>query len=173
MQRVGCTITIETMTLALRLAILTLFGALLMAGCGNGDGVNANSRSAVPTPEANGPRTGVEELGLLITVPYEAEDCIWKQDPTTKGITAVLRFDAEDTGKLLADVQKIHPPVDASIPMQTWFPGDMVVDSDLRGDDQLRGKAYAADPFFQDPYVSGRLVRIVGTEYWVLEIQPK
>ena len=161
------------MTLALRLAILTLFGALLMAGCGNSGASNANSASAAPTPDANGPKTGVEELGLLITVPYEAEDCTWKQDGRTKAITAVLRFDAEDTGKLLADVQKIHGPQDASIAMQTWFPGDMVVDSDLRGDDQLKGKAYAADPFFQEPYLSGRLVRIVGTDYWVLEIEPK
>src|SRR6476620_11991638 len=149
------------MTLALRLAILTLCGALLTAGCGNVDRVNSNSTSAAPTPDANAPRTGVEELGLLVTVPYEAEDCLWKQDPSTKAITAVLRFDQEDTGKLQADVQKIHPPEDAAIAMQTWFPGDMVVDSDLRGDDQLRGKSYAADPFFQAPYVAGRLVRIV------------
>ena len=161
------------MTFAPRLVILPLFGALLIAGCGSGSGGNNNSVNAVSTPDPNAPRTGVEELGLLINVPYEAEDCIWKQDPATKAITAVLRFDAEDTGKLAADVEKLGPPVEASVPMQTWFPGDMVVDSDLRGDDQLRGKAYAADPFFQEPYVKGRLLRIGGTEYWVLEIQPK
>ena len=161
------------MTLAPRLAILSLFGALLIAGCGAGGGANSNSVTSVPTPDPNAPRTGVEELGLLITVPYESEDCIWKQDPGTKAITAVLRFDAEDTGKLAAQVEKLRPPEEASVPMETWFPGDMVVDSDLRGDDQLRGKAYAADPFFQEPYVSGRLLRVGGTDYWILQLQPK
>ena len=161
------------MTLALRLLILTLFGALIIAGCSRGGEANNNFAASGPTPDPNAPRTGGEELGLLITVPFEAEDCIWKQDASTKRITAVLRFDAEDTGKLAAQVEKIRPPQDASIPMQTWFPGDMIVDSDLRGDDQLRGKAYAADPFFQDPYVSGRLLRVGGTDYWILEIEPK
>jgi hypothetical protein len=161
------------MKLALRLAILSFFVALLIAGCGNSTGGNQNSATIANTPDPNAPRTGVEELGLLINVPYEAEDCIWKQDPSTKAITAVLRFDAEDTGKLASDVQKLGAAQEASIPMQTWFPGDMVVDSDLRGDDQLRGKSYAADPFFQDPYTSGRLLRIGGTDYWILEVQPK
>jgi hypothetical protein len=161
------------MTLAPRLVILTLFGALLLGGCGSGGGSNNNLNTAIPTPDPNAARTGVEQLGLLIAVPYEAEDCIWKQDPTTKAITAVLRFDTEDTGKLAAEVEKLRPAEDATVAMETWFPGDMVVDSDLRGDDTLRGKAYAADPFFQEPYVSGRLLRIGGTDYWILQIQPR
>lgn len=160
------------MTLALRLVILTLFGAVLISGCGAGEASKANSESALPSPDPNAPRSSVEELGLIIRLPYEAEDCLWKQDPETKTITAVLRFDEEDTGKLAAEVEKLRTGEDASIPMQTWFPGDMIVDSDLRGDDQLHGKSYPADPFFLEPYNAGRLLRITGTDYWVLEIQP-
>ena len=123
--------------------------------------------------DPNAPKTSVEELDLLVTFPYEAEDCVWKISPDKKEITAVLHFDPVDTGKLAADVERIKPGEDVNIATQTWYPSDLVVESDVHGNDQLRGKAFAADPFFKEPYSSGRLVRIAGTDYWVLQLASK
>jgi len=118
-------------------------------------------------------KTSAEELDLLITFPYEAEDCVWKATPDKKEITAVLHFDTVDTGKLAADVERIRPGQEVTIPAQAWYPSDLVVESDVHGADQLRGKAFAADPFFKEPFNSGRLIRIEGTDYWVLELHAK
>lgn len=110
---------------------------------------------------------------MLIRLPYESEDCLWKEDASHKKLTAVLRFDTQDTAKLLADVEKVKAGEAATLPVETWFPPDLLVASDVRGDDQLRGVAYAADPFFQDPYTTGRLVRVEDTDYFVLQLSAK
>jgi hypothetical protein len=115
----------------------------------------------------------VEELDLLIAFPYEAEDCVWKIDPDKKQIVAVLRFDTVDTGKLAADVERIRPGDEVMVPAQTWYPSDLVVESDIHGGDQLRGRAFAAAPFFKEPFNNGRLIRVEGTDYWVLELHSK
>ena len=143
-----------------------------MPGCAakpTNTAVAANSAETDP----NAPKSSAEELDLLITLPYEAEDCVWKASPDKKEITAVLHFDTVDTGKLGADVERLQPGTEVTIPTQTWYPIDLVVDSDLHGDDQLRGKAFSAAPFYKEPYNGGRIVRIQGTDYWVLELNAK
>jgi len=47
------------------------------------------------------------------------------------------------------------------------------VGGELSGDDSLKGLAYSADSFFQEPYTSGRVIRIDGTDYFVLELSAK
>jgi hypothetical protein len=43
----------------------------------------------------------------------------------------------------------------------------------MTGDDTLRAKAYAANAFFGGPYNDGRIARIDGTDYFVLELFAK
>jgi hypothetical protein len=43
----------------------------------------------------------------------------------------------------------------------------------MSGDDSLNGVAYAADSFYQEPFTSGRIVRVDGTDYFVLELSAK
>jgi len=127
--------------------------------------VNANAGDT-----ENGARTKVEDLSLLINMPYEAQDVSWKQSKDQKKITAVVRFDPEDTNKLIADAEKFGPPQNGTVDAQSWFPDELTAQSDLRGDEPLTGKEYPANPFFQEPYNSGRLVRVDGTDFFVIEL---
>jgi len=57
-----------------------------------------------------------------------------------------------------------------SIPVETWFPEELVAQGETSGDTALRGEACSAASFFQEPYMSGRVVRIEATDYFVLEV---
>jgi len=148
----------------------------LLLECGGrtpANGSNAAAANSANAESDNGPRTKVEDLSLLVNMPFDAQDALWKQSKDQKRITAVLRFDPEDTAKLTAECEKFGPAQDASVDAQAWFPDELTAQSDLHGDEPLKGKAYAANPFFQDPYNAGRIVRVEGTDYYVLELTAK
>jgi hypothetical protein len=157
--------------LALFLSAMTLFGCF-------GANKNANMK-VVPSnsivENANYAKTNVEELSLLVNVPYEVadEDIVWKENTALKKLTAVMRFSPEDAKKIVDEAAARKPPENVNLPSETWFPAELIAQSEMSGDDTLNGLAFAADSFFQEPFASGRLVRIEGTDYFVLELSAK
>jgi hypothetical protein len=154
--------------------ILTLFlSALLPQGCGGGGNINVNTRppDAVPVPggsTANAAMTNVEELALLVAVPYETEDVKWK--PGDKKLVAVLRFSPADADKLVAESAKFGSAENVRIAVDSWFPEELTAQGEMSGDSTLNGTAYPANLFFQEPYSTGRITRIEGGNYFVLEL---
>jgi hypothetical protein len=160
---------------AYKILIIILFAVFLISACG---GSQANSNSNVNAAETasqanNAAKTNVEELGLLINVPYESEEVFWKDDPAHKKIVAVLRFPAGEANRLIADAQKVRPPQKVSINSESWFPQELIAQGDMSGDDMLGGQSYAANAFFQDAYNDGRIIHIDDTDYFVLEMSAK
>ena len=153
----------------------SLSGVILIASCG-GPAKNADRRTAAPNTaaeNANAAKNNVEELGLLINIPYEAEDIVWKENASHKKLTAVFRFSPEDSNRLVADAAARGTPENVTIASATWYPAELVAQSDMSGDDSLHGTAYPADAFYQEPYTSGHIVRIEGTNYFILELTAK
>jgi hypothetical protein len=156
--------------------IITLFlSAFILSACGNGPG-NANisqvSNSSANS-NTNSAKSNVEELSLLVRVPYEAEDIVWKQDPGTRHIVAVFRFSAEDADRLVAEASAVGPGRGLAIPVETWYPEELIAQGEMSGDSTLKGTAYPANAFFQEPYETGRITRVEGTDYFVLEVSTK
>ncbi len=158
-------------------AILIMITCLaFLGGCVGSDRMQSNSTSAptLPTTEnANTAKTNVEELGVLVNVPYEAEDIAWKDDAANKRLIAVLRFSAEDSAKLVEEAEKVRPPQHVNLPTEAWFPAELIAQSDLSGDDTLKGNSYAATNFLLEPYINGSITRIENTDYFVLEVSAK
>jgi hypothetical protein len=159
--------------------ILTLLFAfvLLSAAC-SGDSRNSNmaadaNSAAARNANDSGARTDTEALGMLINVPFESEDTAWKEDPAKKKITAVFRFSPEDAKKLIAEAEKAGAPQPTSTSSETWFPAELIAQSEMSGDDDLKGQAYPANMFFQEPYTAGRVIHIDNTDYFVLEVTSK
>lgn len=158
--------------------ILALFLLTLsFAACGGRvEKSNSKEASNVQTnsnENPNAPKTNVEELGVLVNVPYEAEDIVWKETASHKKLIAVLRFSTINCDKLVADAVKYRQPETVTIDNETWFPDDLIAYGDMSGDDTLKGTSYAANAFLQDPFTEGRVVRIEGTNYFVLEATAK
>lgn len=153
---------------------LILAAAILASGCGSSpadpnSSANANAASA----NSNTTKTNVEELGMLVNVPYESDECSFREFPSQKKIVAVLRFSQNEANRLIADAEKIRPPQQATIDTESWFPPELVAQGDSSAEDTLNGKSYAANAFFQDPYNDGRIVKIDDSDYFILEINAK
>jgi hypothetical protein len=153
--------------------ILALFLSLsLLSGC-SGDTGNANTtnaRNTVASRNANAARTNVEELSLLVNVPYEADDIVWKQDAEKRNIIAVFRFSPEEAERAAADAGRAGQGQPVTISAESWFPEELIAQSEVSGDNTLKGTAYPATSFFQDPFNSGRITRIEGVDYFILEL---
>ena len=158
-------------------AILAFFlSSASLSSCVEGTR-NTNTKPATnvqsTTENANSAKTNVEELGLLVVVPYESEDIVWKEYPSQKRIVAVLRFSPADSAKVVAEAEKYGQPQAASISSETWFPAELIAQSEMSGDDNLNGNSYPANQFFQEPYSSGRIIRINNSDYFVLDVTAK
>ena len=158
---------------------LTNFSIMLIAvlslACGGPAKNSANAPSAAnqKIENSNTARSNIEELRLIANIPYEAEDIVWKEDQTRKKLVAVLRFSPADSAKVVAEAERAKPPETSSISSETWFPPELIAQSEMSGDDNLNGKAYTADQFFLDHYSAGRIIRIENTDYFVLELSSK
>jgi hypothetical protein len=143
---------------------------IIGSGCTN-ENRNANTSltDTASAAQANAARTNVEELSLLINVPYETEDIVWKNVSENR-VLAVMRFSAEDAGRVVTGSQAHGPAEKVSMAVETWFPDELIAQAEMSGDNALTGLSYPANDFFQQPFNAGRIARVEGGDYFVLEI---
>jgi hypothetical protein len=155
--------------------ILALFLTVIaFSGCvGAAKTANTAAVSNTNPDNSNSAKTNEEELGLTVNIPYKLEDNVWKEDTAHKKLTAVLQFSAEDAVKIVTEATKMQPPQPTTLSPASWYPPELIAQSEMSGDDTIDGIAYAADAFFEVPYDSGRIVRIKGTDYFVLELSAR
>lgn len=144
------------------------------------------NNSAVNSANANAARNSAkkandnaEELGLLLKLPAEPEDVVWRdemvpaadQKQTERRVTAILFYeDKAIVEKILADASKHGESQPVSIDVADWYPEELKAQSEFNQDAKLSGKSYPANEFFQEPLVRGRLIRVDGTEHLILEL---
>lgn len=167
---------------------LILVGQIFVAcnGSGNQNDDSANSissrtaNSQILGENANSIKDNVEELELIIKLPAHPEEVIWREDktnvqssastPSGKKLTAVLKFTAEDADKIAAQSETYRPAKPAQIDTESWFPAELIAQSELSGDETLKGDAYAANDFLQPPFSDGKLTRLENSNYFILEL---
>lgn len=169
-----------------------IFTALLIAAlftaCGSNNANNSNVNSVNRTANsnsANAIKDDVEELEMLVKMPFRPLEAVWREDilgktgdsrvpaPTDKKLTAVLRFSKEDAAKVTAQAEKYKAAAPETINTEKWFPAELIAQSQTSGDETLKGSSYPADDFFNAPYTTGKITRVDGTDYFVLELFAK
>src|SRR5687767_13531748 len=93
--------------------ILVLAAAgLVLSSCSAPAGnSNVNSSVANSANDARAvPKDNIEELGMLVRLPFEPEEVAWKENPEQKKLTAVMRFSPENAAKMAAEISKSGPP---------------------------------------------------------------
>lgn len=147
-----------------------------MAGCNGSFSSETNSTNVATNSNAarsNSARTNLEELGVIVNIPYTAEDVVWKEVAGNKKLIAVLRFSPADSAKLVSDISTIRPATPTTISSETWFPPELIAQGEMSGEDSLKGMSYAANSFLQPPYTDGSITRVDGTDYFVLDVTAK
>jgi hypothetical protein len=111
-----------------------------------------------------------DDLAGIINLPFIPEDVIWQQLEVQGGrkIIAVIRFNPQDTATLLAQSQAGEK---AELAAERWFPQELTAQSDIAGDQVLRGTVYTANTFFKGSFNKGKVVKLDGSDYFIVEIK--
>lgn len=149
-----------------------LLAIVLLTSCSSRAGnVNANPAEANSANTANaGPEDNVEEFGMLVRLPIQPEEVVWKEDEQKKTLTAVLRFSPENATKLAADIAKNGQPTRETLSVESWYPAELLAQSELTGESTVTGTSFPAEPFLNPPYTKGKISRIDNTDYFILQI---
>ena len=152
--------------------IIALSGvSIATASCSGGPANIANNgTNASTSPSVARVNDNIEELGLLIKLPYSPEEAVWKETPgsgSSHKILAVLKFTPEDTRQLVAGAGAGRA---VSATVEEWFPPELVAQSDTSGDNALQGTQYDASAFASEGFANGRLVYVNETDFFVLEM---
>jgi hypothetical protein len=142
---------------------------------------NSNQNNVANAGNTNPAKDDIDGLGKIIKLPLLPEEAnYWEENltdssinqnaPGNKKIIAVLKFSPENSAQLVGNIEKIKAPIDSDIDAENRFPAELIAQSQLSGDETLKGKSYAADDFLQAPYKSGKITRIENTDYFVLEL---
>jgi hypothetical protein len=137
---------------------------------------NSNSNAAANTNNENSnvSNDDVAALGSQVLLPIVPEEVVWREenvkDSNDKKLIAVMKFTEEDAKNLVAQVEKHRPAEAVEIETEQWFPAELIAQSQLSGNESLKGNAYAPTDFLQLPYKNGRLVKIENSNYFVLEL---
>jgi hypothetical protein len=98
---------------------------------------------------------------------------VWRDNPAKKQLLAVLRFSPEDANRIVAESEKFGAGQADSLSAERWFPDELIAQADIAGDGTLKGTRYPANLFYQEPYTTGKLFRVEGVDYFVLELSGK
>ncbi|MDQ3323766.1 MAG: hypothetical protein M3525_15225 [Acidobacteriota bacterium] len=162
--------------------ILNIFclGVFFLNACAGNENVNSSTQSnqtAVNPGEKNNAqivKDDADELGKIVNLPFAPEEATWREDtidvPNRKKLTAVIKFSDEESANIVRQAESVKPSVNSAIDAETWFPAELIAQSQLSGDETLKGATFSADNFLRSPYNQGKVTRINETNYFVLEL---
>lgn len=163
---------------ALTANFITSCGALEIA-----NGNNANTSATNVSINNNPPNDDLGELLTIVRLPELPEETVWREEtmgkgadesrvpgPTDRKLTAVLHYDEKTAAKLVEQISKAKPPEAAEVNTSNWFPAELIAQSQMSGNETLKGISYGVNDFTNVPYGSGRITRIENTNFFVLEL---
>ncbi len=150
--------------------------SIVVGGCVGDENANNNGaksgQNSNPNTSSSPAKDDVEEFNKVVTVAIDPDEVIWREIPTEKGkrLVAVLKYSSADAQTVAAQAEKHRAPLNGELDAEDWFPPELIAKSQASGDEILKGKNYAANDFFSESYKNGKLTRIDGTDYFVLEL---
>ena len=130
---------------------------------------NTSASNASNTAQT-GPKDNIEELGMLVRLPFVPEEVAWEEKPDQKKLVAVLRFSPENAVKMAAEVAKNGPASADTLTVESWYPNELIAQGELTGESTVKGRSYPAEPFLNPPYTKGKITHVENTDYFILQI---
>lgn len=156
-------------------SIIFFINLIFLSGCQTNESANSNKpkQPKASSEKKSVPSDNLDELLNLIKLPIVPDELVWLEEDELgkKKLTAVLQYNPENDPKILAILEKYKQPEQVEVGVENWFPEELTAQAQLSGVEMLKGTAYGANEFFNIPYGSGRITRIEGTTYFVLELQ--
>ena len=153
--------------------------AVLFAACGNApDQTSANTEKR---PAAVATKDSIDEFLLLVKLPFEPVEVTWREEPMRSAdgsplpdrgerrIRAVIRFSPEDSAKFLTELERSEAK-EVQIAAEEWFPAELKAQSEVSGSNTVSGRSFSARELLTTPYSDGRIVKVEGNDYFLLEM---
>src|SRR6187200_1498714 len=86
----------------------------------NANIANVSAANASNTAQT-GPKDNIEELGMLVRLPFVPEEVAWEEKPEQKKLTAVLRFSPENAAKMASEVAKNGQATADTLTVESWY----------------------------------------------------
>lgn len=156
------------------LTILLIFAGLT-TGCSSRSENDLNSTNGQNSASnaANrayaGPKDNVDELMILLRLPYVPEEVAWEENAEKKSLVAIIRFSSEDAGKMTGEAAKGGAPANETLTVESWYPAELRAQAELTGESIVKGNSYPAEQFLNPPYTKGKITRIENTDYFILQ----
>lgn len=150
----------------------------VFAACRESEDQNSQTSNTAQTSQTNSenvdsnlPSDDVEELEKLIKLPFHPEEATWRtENLNKKRLVAVLKFSVEEVNQIVVQAERYKPAAPVEIEAENWFPAELIAQTQLSGDETLKGNSYAANDFFNPPFADGRITRVNETNIFVLEL---
>jgi hypothetical protein len=152
---------------------------MFAVSCSDNNTTNSNADQNVSNQSANNqnsnsPKDNAEELATIIKLNEMPDEAEWREEekanPKGKKLTAVLKYNDENAQKVVASAESIQPGAPIEIGAEDWFPLELTAQTQLSGNESLKGVSYAANEFLNPPFTNGRLIKIEETNYFMLEL---
>lgn len=155
-----------------------IIGLMFFTSCSNQPPANSgnsaqNSNSANENTTAS--KDDTAELNSMVLLPFVPVETVFREENDKnkldqKKLVAVLKFTPEDANNLIAQAEKHRPAEAVQVGTEDWFPAELVAQTQLSGDEMLKGKAYGANDFLQMPYKTGKLIKVDNSDFFILEV---
>lgn len=116
------------------------------------------------------PKDNVDELTILLRLPFEPEEAAWAEDVAGKSLTAAIRFSPENAGKMSAELAKLGAGTPETLSVESWFPTELIAQGEISGESTVHGRSFPAESLLNPPYTKGRIARVDNTDYFILQI---
>lgn len=152
--------------------LLSIVSFTIFAAC-SGQPTAENTNESLPVPSqsvdpAKAANDNAEELGMLITLPYEPVEVAFRESEGNTTLTAVVRFSTAEADTITKKAEAVKPAEDTQVKVEEWFPSELVDRSDVQLEPTIPGKLYPANEFFKEPFTAGTVTRIGETDYFYI-----
>lgn len=166
----------------LRIGLFALAVSLVLCGCSVFTGSNSNSGKE-KARESSSPYDDMDELKVFVDLSEDPEEVSWVEKDLKPGETgsadstaakkrllAVLRYEGDPARRFNTSVTGLGKGEAVSLNVESWFPAELVAKGQTGAEETLKGMSYPAKALAKSPYTDGRIVRVDGTDYFVLEL---
>lgn len=152
--------------------ILTLVVVILATSNCSRSNQNSNNSATGNTATASNsaPKDNIEEFADIVRLPFAPEEVSWKETSGGKGLTAIVRFSPENAAKMSTEAAKGGQPTAETITVESWYPAELIAQSELTGESTVSGQSYPAEPYLNPPFTKGKIIRVEGTDYFILQL---
>lgn len=162
--------------------LLTASFLLGITACGKSSIGGSTSNTSADSAQAL-TNDDLEELQGLVYLPVDPDEVSWRERPLTESeaasagskegasrLVAVLRYEGDNAQKFSTSLAGLGKGEPGTAAVETWYPAELIAKGQTGTEETVKVTKYSADSYAKPPYRKGRLFRVEGIDFYILEL---